>query len=71
MIAATGVSVVLGGRTVLDAVDLAVGRGEWVSIVGPNGAGKSTLLRWVAGVVAGPGGLHVEGRPGGVMRRGG
>ncbi|MGE3622066.1 MAG: ABC transporter ATP-binding protein [Acidimicrobiia bacterium] len=67
--AATGVSVVLGGRTVLDAVDLAVGRGEWVSIVGPNGAGKTTLLRWVAGLVAGPGELHLEGRPGGDMRR--
>lgn len=34
----------------LDAVDLAVGEGEFVAIVGPSGCGKSTLLRMVAGL---------------------
>ena len=28
----------------LDAVDLEIARGEWVSIMGPSGCGKSTLL---------------------------
>lgn len=39
------------GRTVLDAVDLTVAKGEIVSLVGPSGCGKSTLLHIAAGVV--------------------
>lgn len=39
-------------RTVIDAVDLAVHRGEVVSLMGPNGAGKSTLLRVALGLDA-------------------
>jgi ABC-type polar amino acid transport system ATPase subunit len=35
------------GRTVLDAVDLAVQRGSIVAIIGQSGGGKSTLLRCV------------------------
>jgi len=34
---------------VLDGIDLAVGRGELVSLLGPSGCGKSTLLRMIAG----------------------
>ena len=33
-------------------VDLAVERGEFVSIIGPSGCGKSTLLQMVAGLLA-------------------
>jgi putative ABC transport system ATP-binding protein len=31
----------------LDAVDLAVHRGEWLAVTGPSGSGKSTLLHLV------------------------
>ena len=46
---AEGVSIDLGGRRVLDAVDLVASGGEVVVLVGPNGAGKSTLLAALAG----------------------
>lgn len=46
-----GVTVTIGGTTVLDAVDLDIGYGRVVCLVGPNGAGKSTLLGVLAGDV--------------------
>jgi zinc transport system ATP-binding protein len=45
-------SIRLGGRAILENVDLAVHPGEIVSLIGPNGAGKSTLLKALLGVVA-------------------
>jgi ATP-binding cassette subfamily F protein 3 len=44
-----GAGVELGGRSILDGVDLTVLRGERVGVVGGNGAGKSVLLRVLAG----------------------
>ena len=38
------------GVVALDAVSLAIPRGEMVSIVGPSGSGKSTLLNLVGGL---------------------
>ncbi|MGI9120984.1 MAG: ABC transporter ATP-binding protein [Acidimicrobiales bacterium] len=67
--ACSDVSVVLGGATILDGVDLEVDQGEWLSVIGPNGAGKSTILRFVAGLVDGTGGVHVQGRPASTLRR--
>jgi len=52
LIEATGLTVRLGGQTVLRGVDFHIDRGEIVTIVGPNGSGKSTLLRCLIGAVA-------------------
>ena len=63
MIALEGVTVELGGRAVVDGVDLDVREGEWLALIGPNGAGKTTLLRALAGLVRYEGGLALLGSP--------
>ncbi|MHA7003189.1 amino acid ABC transporter ATP-binding protein [Aeromonas schubertii] len=45
MIKLTGLRKAYDGKTVLDGIDLEVGKGEIVVIIGPSGTGKSTLLR--------------------------
>lgn len=39
-----------GGEPVLEGASLAVGSGQFVSLVGPSGSGKSSLLRVVIGL---------------------
>ncbi len=48
--------------TALDAVSLAIPRGEMVSIIGPSGSGKSTLLNLIGGLDhASAGQVRVDG----------
>src|SRR6185503_13762207 len=41
----------LGGRKILDGVDLNAGPGDIVALIGPSGCGKTTLLRAILGEV--------------------
>jgi len=50
--------------TAVQAVNLSVGAGEFVSVVGPTGCGKSTLLNVGAGLLApSTGTVQVFGQP--------
>lgn len=49
LLTVTGITIRLGGRTLLDAADLTIDPGRRIGLVGRNGAGKSTLLRAIAG----------------------
>jgi len=60
-IAAAGLVRVLGGRRVLDGLDLVVPAGGRAGIVGRSGAGKSTLLSLVAGLAEPDGGTVAVG----------
>jgi zinc/manganese transport system ATP-binding protein len=59
-----GVTLRLGGRTVLRDLDLAVGQGVFVGVLGGNGAGKTTLMRAILGLVRpSTGQIAIFGRP--------
>jgi len=68
MVQVSGVEKTFGageGRVkALDAIDLTIAAGEFVSLIGPSGCGKSTLLRLV-GNLTGPssGTITVAGKP--------
>jgi NitT/TauT family transport system ATP-binding protein len=46
----TGLNKQFGDLQVLQNIDLAVERGEFIAVVGPSGCGKTTFLRMVAGL---------------------
>lgn len=48
----------------LDGIDLAINRGEFLTVIGPSGCGKTTLLRIMASLIkAEEGQVWVEGEP--------
>lgn len=57
---------VLGGRSVIDGLDLEIAPGARLGLRGPNGSGKTTLIRCLAGVLAPTSGtITVGGAPAG------
>jgi ATP-binding cassette subfamily F protein 3 len=51
MLTLNGITVRLGGRTILDRATAALPPGARVGLIGRNGAGKSTLMKVVAGLM--------------------
>jgi zinc transport system ATP-binding protein len=50
ILSARDATLAIGGRTILDQVNLDVRPNEIVTVIGPNGAGKSTLVRCLLGL---------------------
>ena len=58
-----GLTTVLGGKTIFDALDMDIPRGKITSIMGPSGTGKTTLLKHITGQMQGDAGsIHVDGQ---------
>ena len=51
MLNITGITVRLGGRTILDRATAAIPPGSRVGLIGRNGAGKSTLMKVIIGQI--------------------
>lgn len=64
LVTAKAVTASLGGKQILNGVDIEVRAGEIVALAGPNGAGKSTLFGVLAGdVPATSGSITIDGAP--------
>lgn len=62
MLEISGFSVMRDGKTVVDAVDVAVRPGQVTALLGANGAGKSELVLGVAGLLPARGRVLAGGR---------
>jgi tungstate transport system ATP-binding protein len=63
LLEARGLSVVLGGVTAIDRLDLTLQPGRRTVVLGANGAGKSVLLRTLHGLIAPTAGTVAWGVP--------
>ena len=62
-IRAEQVAVRLGGRTIIENIDMEVSNRQFVGIVGPNGSGKSTFLKTIYRALKPSGGsVWLDGR---------
>lgn len=50
-VAVEGLTLRIGGRTILEDVSLTVEPGQFIAVLGSNGAGKSTLMKALVGLV--------------------
>lgn len=58
-----GLTTVLNGKTIFDAMDLDIPRGKITAIMGPSGTGKTTLLKHITGQMHGDSGeVWVDGQ---------
>jgi ATP-binding cassette subfamily F protein 3 len=57
MLNINGITVRLGGRTILDGATAAIPPGSRVGLIGRNGAGKSTLMKAIIGQIEPDGGV--------------
>jgi ABC-type branched-subunit amino acid transport system ATPase component len=61
VLAVRDLRVVLGGRAIVDQVDLDVAPEEIVGLIGANGAGKTTLMNAISGFVPATGSIALLG----------
>ena len=65
-----GLTTVLNGKTIFDALDLDIPRGKVTAIMGPSGTGKTTLLKHITGQMRGQSGeVWVDGKNVPALRR--
>ncbi|MGN2245450.1 ABC transporter ATP-binding protein [Frateuria sp. GZRR35] len=58
-----GLTTVLNGKTIFDALDMDIPRGKVTAIMGPSGTGKTTLLKHITGQMRGDAGqVIVDGQ---------
>lgn len=61
MIKVADLTVKMGGRSILNDINLEIPHGHWTCLVGPNGAGKTTFLKVLLGVREYSGSLQDNG----------